>query len=344
MLHDLLMALAGFPGDVFVRYEDLGPPEAPSVGRGGPGGASRGPPGGPLRPLVSGGGGFRLNPKLKGFSEGEREALERAVAPGYDLLLIREFIAAAEAATQSLLQQGGAPWGAPPGAPKGNAARLAAGGPFSGPSREAAAAAAASSSPPPAAAAAAAAGGLYTAALARASRELCEVYLSTLVAAEDELLQQQQTPLAALSLALKDQPHKMRVLRQILSQAWGMALSAAAAGAPLPCGVLMDFLWRGSSSGDPLARGVMGAPAAAAAAAEARAGAAAAAAAAAAGVVLFVGKAIRVLRRGGKWGQQQQQQVECLASQMRKAFSHPSSPAAVILPCLKALRAIVPKP
>ena len=35
-----------------------------------------------------------------------------------------------------------------------------------------------------------------------------------------------------------------------------MSLSAATAGAPLPCGILLDLLWRGRNSGDPVARDV----------------------------------------------------------------------------------------
>ncbi|KAL8441364.1 hypothetical protein Emag_007242 [Eimeria magna] len=505
MLHEILMALAGYPGDVFVRWEPLGgdeggPPElayAQEKGRGWEG--SRGAPPPPTRPgappfsvygaaAAAAAGGFRVNPQLASvFSESEIEALERAVAPGHDLLLIKEFVAAMEAPHQA----GGPPTLSPQ--------------PHQGPFRST------QPAPFPPATAAAATGaavrGLYPAALARAARELIDPYLSCLVAAEDAALQQPQTPLAAVSFALGDHPHRLKTLRHILSQVTAMALSAAATGAPLPCGVLLDFLWRGKNNGDPVARevyvhlidacaaataaaivdayaaavlllsllphalllllllllllqlcswmlsgqlldpygeffivrrslggapggpscpfrtleapqgphqtrlggppsgeerpsqpgaplmetedfteslsvealvfewnrlfkvSVRGAPlccfggaplvwgsgtsllggpqaegkftgTAAAASAGAAAASTTAAAAAAAGVVLFVGRAVRVLARGGLWGEQQRQRLAPVALKIREAFKHPSSPAAIILPCVKALRAV----
>ncbi|KAL8449310.1 hypothetical protein Emed_003191 [Eimeria media] len=480
MLHEILMALAGYPGDVFVRWEPLegdegGPPELAYQHEKGSGwGGSGGGPPPPARPgappssvyaaaAAAAAGGFRVSPQLISvFSESEREALERAVAPGHDLLLIKEFVAAMEAPHQA---------GGPP---------LPSQQPHQGPFRSTQ-----HTTFPPAAAAAAAATaaaaggrGLYPAALGRAARELIDPYLSCLVAAEDAALQQPQTPLAAISLALGDHPLRLKILRHVLSQVNAMALSAAATGAPLPCGVLLDFLWRGKNNGDPIARevyvhlidacaavfsfqlcswmlsgqlldpygeffivrrslgGAPGAPscpfrtswapqgpqhrrpggppsreeerpsqpgaplmetedfteslsvealvfewsrlfrvsvrgaplccfagapmiwgagsslvggplaegqvslAAAAANAGAAAASTTAAAAAAAGVVLFVGRAVRVLARGGLWGEQQRQQLAPVALKIREAFKHPSSPAAIILPCVKALRAV----
>ena len=190
MLHEILMALAGYPGDVFIRYEEEGPLReewAPSGGEGPP-------------PLFSSTGCFRVNPSLSSFNPSEKEALERAVAPGYDLLLVKEFIAAAETA-------GGPFLGVPSGAPPGESA-------FRGPLRPSTG----SLSSAATAAAAAVPGGLYTAALARAARDIQETYLSFLVIAEEEALQQPATPLSAIPIALGDQPHRMRILRHILSQ------------------------------------------------------------------------------------------------------------------------------
>ncbi|KAL8425840.1 hypothetical protein ACSSS7_008320 [Eimeria intestinalis] len=258
------MALAGYPGDVFVRWEPLGGEEGgPSElayaqekggGWGGPQGCPhpRRPPrpGGPPSSVytaaaagAAAAGGFRINPQLASvFSDSEREALERAIAPGHDLLLIKEFVAAMEEAPHRAV--GGPPLLA--GQPQQGGHR----GPQHATTPPAAAATAAT------AAAAASGRGLYSAALGRAARELVDPYISCLVAAEDAALQQPQTPLAAISFALGDHPHRLRTLRHVLSQVNAMALSAAATGAPLPSGVLLDFLWRGKKNGDPVARGV----------------------------------------------------------------------------------------
>ncbi|CBZ49937.1 putative gamma-tubulin complex component 4 [Neospora caninum Liverpool] len=62
---------------------------------------------------------------------------------------------------------------------------------------------------------------------------------------------------------------------------------------------------------------------------------------AAAGTVVFIGKAVRILTRSGRWGEAQMQQMKPLIARMRRAFRHPSSPASVLLPCLEILRRIV---
>ncbi|XP_026192202.1 uncharacterized protein LOC113147095 [Cyclospora cayetanensis] len=327
MLQEILMALAGYPGDLFVRVDGEAFLRKEEEGHTETEAGSRGPC--LWESHGAYGGGFRVNPSLSGFSQSEVEALERVVAPGYDLLLVKDFIKAAE-------NTGTFPPPASTGCPPFNGSLEWHSGSLAAvPASQAAA----ETSPP-------VAGGLYLAALARASRELTDEYLSFLIAAEDAALQQQATLLSAISLALGDQPQRMRTLRYILSQVCAMSLAAAGAGGPLPCGALLDMLWRGRSSGDPVARevSVRGAPLCCFSSGGAPLGApaaAATAAAAAAGVVLFIGRTTRVLSRGGRWGERQRQKLAPIARQLREAFNHPSSPAAVILPCLKALRAVV---
>ncbi|OEH79765.1 gamma-tubulin complex component [Cyclospora cayetanensis] len=237
MLQEILMALAGYPGDLFVRVDGEAFLRKEEEGHTETEAGSRGPC--LWESHGAYGGGFRVNPSLSGFSQSEVEALERVVAPGYDLLLVKDFIKAAE-------NTGTFPPPASTGCPPFNGSLEWHSGSLAAvPASQAAA----ETSPP-------VAGGLYLAALARASRELTDEYLSFLIAAEDAALQQQATLLSAISLALGDQPQRMRTLRYILSQVCAMSLAAAGAGGPLPCGALLDMLWRGRSSGDPVAREV----------------------------------------------------------------------------------------
>lgn len=206
MLHEVLMALSGYPGDLFVRWESEqgGLPEA--VGGLPP------PCEGVPQPAASSlytGGGFVINPQLKAFTDSERQALEAAVQPGYDLLLVREFIAAAE--TQRGAPTGGSLLGQ--GGPHGSLSN-SQGPPQASPLQGTQSQKAADSS----AAAASPAAGLYISALAQAARELTAPYLSCLLAAEETVLQQPATPLSALTLALGDQPHRIKTLRHVLSQ------------------------------------------------------------------------------------------------------------------------------
>ena len=199
MMHEVLMALAGYPGDIFVRYEG----EEASVAQGSPPLSGNG---GPPRSYLEGNGCFRVNPLITTISSSEKESLERAVAPGYDILIVKEFIAAAETPGTSLV---GALNEGPPLATLPFRGTL-------GPKTVISTIPSAASGPKTAAKSGG--GGLYTAALARASRDIVNGYLASLLLAEEAALQQPEAPLSSLSLSLGEQPHRIRTLRHILSQ------------------------------------------------------------------------------------------------------------------------------
>ncbi|PFH31918.1 hypothetical protein BESB_024100 [Besnoitia besnoiti] len=271
MMHEVLIALAGFPGDVFVYETPEIPREEAALLRG----SSAAPPA-PASSLAadasadeaSRAGGLFLHPQVAGFfAKAEQELLTRLVRPGFHLMQVRAFIAAVE-------QQTPAFWIGPTGSADSRPPAREGGDPPGGLE----------------------AGspvfyrGLYVSAMARAMDACVEEYLKKLVDIETQLLLQPLLPLTALHALLATEQCKMETLYDIVCKVRSLAIACRLASVPsfsatsafassassLPaqsalrepaqreesqtltvsCGALLDFLWQGTRSGNSLVQQV----------------------------------------------------------------------------------------
>lgn len=266
-MHELLMALAGYPGDVFVwSGKDAHDAGCSFL-------------------LHAEEQGFRVNPEIETLSQAEREVLESAVKSGYDFALVKRFVETVRSSTcwdvaSEAFRKGGKEE-----------------------TRRTSVASSGAADCPDTAAPRRWLSGLYVGAVARAAHEMMGDYTEALLRAEGCVLQQPLTPVSAVSMAMSFEAHKMCVLRRAITkvrkrrrflfpssplasstsflqclggggfgermrearrfresflQIVAMAEASAASGGCVPCGPVLDFLWKGRLSGDPGTREVFG--------------------------------------------------------------------------------------
>ncbi|KEP62334.1 UNVERIFIED_CONTAM: Spc97 / Spc98 family protein [Hammondia hammondi] len=268
MMHDVLLALAGFPGDVFVYVppgssadasfstSQLSAPDSPEA-------ATRT-------------GGLLLSPKLAGFfTPAEEELLNRIVVSGFHLIQIRDFVSSVETDFPAFsLGSASSPF--PLSSSRQEERRSEkekdAGGERDGDK--------------------VGFKGFYVSALARAMDAEVQEYLTKLVEIEAQVLLQPLLPLSAVYVLLATERQKLATLYEIVTKIRSLALMCrdscpalspsafvAASSLPhsarqhvfqdseaergvtprsvsLPCGPLLDLLWAGSRSGNPLVQQV----------------------------------------------------------------------------------------